>query len=481
MEAPQPLPTRVIALDTKDPPQRAFLLETQGTKGKYVALSYCWGKSQAFTTTRETYEARTEGFSIASLPKTIRDALLATWQIGLSFIWIDAICIIQGDSGDWERESSKMAEVYGNAEITISAATSPDANSGCLERSWSANKSPVAIKSRCSGTAGTGTMFLSPKVGSINDALYRSILNSRGWCLQERILSRRVIHFTKEQLYWECQRSTITEDGMSIEDTNELKRCLSSSRSEESNALWSRSMRSWHRIVSEYCLRDLSHLSDKLPAISGLAKIIHQRTGARYLAGLWLQDLPLALLWRCQPENEKGGPASTWRAPSWTWASIDGAVDSQGYRPSASLLSGLLEEAGILAHSITLGSSNPFGQVTAGHLKIRARRRLGRRGGDVTQYDYGGWTGNLDSAYPVANEGGEHIGEVFFDARNGTPPVDFDCLLIRSGMTKGNDRSSYFLAITSVPHSGCYTRLGVGTIWKDRYFASADIVEVKLV
>ncbi|KAF2030657.1 hypothetical protein EK21DRAFT_64977, partial [Setomelanomma holmii] len=89
---------------------------------RYVALSHCWGTCRDFLTTRENVEKRKAGFSLESLPATFRDAVLATRSLDIPYLWIDSICILQGDKEDWETEGSKLADIYSDATITICAA-----------------------------------------------------------------------------------------------------------------------------------------------------------------------------------------------------------------------------------------------------------------------------------------------------------------------------------------------------------------------
>ncbi|KAF2122009.1 heterokaryon incompatibility protein-domain-containing protein, partial [Lophiotrema nucula] len=258
-----------------------------GTSGQYAALSYCWGKAQTFTTTAETYVARCRGFNLTELPQTIRDAVIVTREMGLRFLWVDAICIIQGDSADWVAESSKMAQVYGNAAITICATGSPNTVSGLFGPRWTAKRDAIVVCSACSSGGKTGTMFISARLGSVDDALDGAVLNTRAWCLQERILSRRIIHFAEDQLYWECQQCLSAEEGLVVASGSPLKHSLRTSGSDT----WPTIARNWHIIVDAYSRRHLSHLSDKLPAVSGLGRIVHQRANTEYLAGLWREDL----------------------------------------------------------------------------------------------------------------------------------------------------------------------------------------------
>ncbi|ORY13965.1 heterokaryon incompatibility protein-domain-containing protein, partial [Clohesyomyces aquaticus] len=287
-----PLPTRVIDVGYNSS-SLLSLLPSNGQKGHYAALSYCWGASQTFTTTAETFASRCSGFSLADLPQTIRDAVITTREMGLRYLWVDAICIIQGDASDWASESTKMAQVYGNAEITICATSSPDTISGLFRPRWSANKNAIAVQSRCSAGGQTGTMVLSTRLGSVDDVMDDAVLNTRAWCLQERILSHRIIHFAQDQLYWECQQHLQAEEGLNIPSPNSLKKSLRTRDPEP----WSTMLRHWHATLVDYTRRNLSHLSDKLPAVSGLARMVYEQSQVDYVAGLWREDLPFALLW----------------------------------------------------------------------------------------------------------------------------------------------------------------------------------------
>jgi hypothetical protein len=107
------LPTRLINIGSADGKQNPFLWECGGSQARYAALSYCWGTSTPFTTQIESYKDRLQGFTLDDLPKTVRDAVVVTPMLGLQFLWVDALCIVQGDSSDWQRESSKWTRYTG--------------------------------------------------------------------------------------------------------------------------------------------------------------------------------------------------------------------------------------------------------------------------------------------------------------------------------------------------------------------------------
>ena len=116
--SPTKLPTRVIEIIDED----HLRLASEQPDGLYAALSYCWGGHQPFQTTRETSTSNFQGFTLVGLPKTLQDAILLTRKLGLQFLWVDSLCIVQDDSDDKAKELSKMAEYYTKAHITICAA-----------------------------------------------------------------------------------------------------------------------------------------------------------------------------------------------------------------------------------------------------------------------------------------------------------------------------------------------------------------------
>ena len=121
-ELPKP-PTRVLDIGTSEAPHVVYLIETQGQRGDYIALSHCWGNSKPFLTTHETLEDMQDGFLPEQAPPTFRDAITVTRKLGVRYLWVDSLCIIQGDTKDWERESSRMGGVYRGAYLTIAASS----------------------------------------------------------------------------------------------------------------------------------------------------------------------------------------------------------------------------------------------------------------------------------------------------------------------------------------------------------------------
>lgn len=126
-----PLPKRIIYVGKSNEELR--LEDTDNTQGLYAILSYCWGESQhLLKTTLTSLEKHMRGISFTRLPKTIQDAVKVARGLSINYLWVDSLCIIQGSQEDWEIESAKMSEYFGNAHITIAASSASNAQAGIL-------------------------------------------------------------------------------------------------------------------------------------------------------------------------------------------------------------------------------------------------------------------------------------------------------------------------------------------------------------
>jgi hypothetical protein len=196
------LPTRL--LEVRNYPSLRLVetanLDTEDRR--YAALSYCWGDSMPVggKTTSTTLESRQREVALAKLPRTLRDAIEVTVSWSLPYIWIDALCIIQGDTFDWHQESGDMALVYSHATATIAAAVSDHCDGGFLLDSLSEHdRSAIFLPTPLDRLQGEGWIR----------EFFQTPLFNRGWTLQERELSTRVVYFTASQVIFEC-RSAIS-------------------------------------------------------------------------------------------------------------------------------------------------------------------------------------------------------------------------------------------------------------------------------
>jgi Heterokaryon incompatibility protein (HET) len=100
--------------------------------GKYVALSHCWGGNMPLKTTHGCLNAYMEKLPVSLQPQNFQDAMKITMELGVRYLWIDSLCIIQDSLQDWKHECTVMGDVYANASITISAAAAKNCDDEIL-------------------------------------------------------------------------------------------------------------------------------------------------------------------------------------------------------------------------------------------------------------------------------------------------------------------------------------------------------------
>jgi len=288
---------------------------------RYGCLSHCWGDGKELCKT--TVQNRTchveAGILIEKLPKTYRDAVIMCKKLGIGYLWIDSLCILQGDKEDWEKQASRMSDVYENAYVTIAAVGAQDASQGLFRSTpMSRTGSPLP---------GFPWIHVRQKVRlpETEEADYHTTtgdgwaLYKRGWTFQELSLSPRVLHFGAEEVFWSCRTATACE-GAPESDRRILERILVNLSSPNIS-----SGRLWYRIIEGYSLRNLTFGKDKFPAIAAFAtRFQADRPGNRYVAGLWGNTLLPDLLWACLQAGPKCEPLRPIRPgiiPSWSWAS----------------------------------------------------------------------------------------------------------------------------------------------------------------
>jgi hypothetical protein len=308
------------------------LLISENRKARYAALSYCWGGPQALVAEEDTLDAMARGIALSMLPKTVQDAVTVTRRLGLQYLWVDALCIKQDSEEDWISESSKMADIYGNAAVTIAAASGRDCNAGCFIKDNSVARHmlesirPHPMLGRFKlrlPDSNIGTIFLG--VQNYHDPLEEP-LNTRGWALQERLLSPRLLIYSSGNVSWQCQ----TKSNSSGIGSARLPDFFFDEALVNSHEMWqwNRGIASdssitletfWTQISLDYSHRSVTRDHDKLPALSGLASRFRDVTGDVYLAGLWKKTLCQGLMWETiWPQNSR---PSICQAPTWSWLS----------------------------------------------------------------------------------------------------------------------------------------------------------------
>lgn len=354
------LPTRLLDLDSLNPNKIKLILTanlspwTEDTeRPRYAALSYCWGAQNIDTlrTTPSNLQQHLKAIRVSDLPRTLQQTIWVARDLGIRYLWIDALCILQREpwgwstsdseeeahnkkaDTDWQYESARMHLVYGNAFLTIVAASASHSKQGFRFRY---------------------TRHLGGQL-----SLHEDPISGRAWALQEWALSCRRLVFSKSGLHFVCARYGPLDSGIQM-------RSITVGRDDPCVG--------WHKLVRDYCSRDLTNPRDKLTALSGLAQTYAERlefSGNDYLAGLWRHWLWRDLLWKRTnwplslnvPNNIGRQPG---RAPTWTWASMDGNVEFffDGAIP--------LPEAEIQNCQVELAvGDDVFGQVKSGTLDIK--------------------------------------------------------------------------------------------------------------
>lgn len=344
-------PTRLVDVgDNSSSCSHIRLIETAGEHpaGPYATLSHCWGSANFIKLERSTVNHFQKGIPMIELPKTFRDAITVARHLGIRYLWIDSLCILQDedDTSDWLKEASLMREVYAGSYCNLSALAARDSAEGLFfDRDPRVSHAQIKLRAK---ELGYQQDYLDCDVVERyfwKDHVSGCVINKRAWVLQERVLPPRVLHFGREQLFWECKETDAAEtypDGLPgflemVYYTNFKNLDLATrNKGSRSRASWhnydsvSGYHELWHILVYAYSEARMTKPSDKLIALSGLAKEFAVLTQDIYVVGMWQKFLASELLWRAlYAEGHDVNPTSrpsTYRAPSFSWASIDGAV-----------------------------------------------------------------------------------------------------------------------------------------------------------
>lgn len=330
------------------------LIDDQFLAAPYLALSHCWGDHQPLTTTSQTLEQGKYSIEWSSLPPVFRDAITVTRELGVQYLWIDCLCILQDSVRDWEEQASQMGQIYSNSYVTILAASSPSSLVPFLTSQETIVCEGVNLRFGKDHYVGVR------KIGGTDHRDQR--LHYRGWAFQEEILSTRIIRFTLKEVKWECQALSSCECGAHpLYDTK---------KAENLQRTNSNIQQHWLYLVEQYSCRSLTFSFDKLPAVAGIAAAAHQKFGYRYLAGFWEETLLRDLAWRSKAASTPETPRDiSQRLPTFSWVSVDEKID---YKSSLMYCNTHEKDAIVRSISIELTGANPFGQVEGGSVVLEA-------------------------------------------------------------------------------------------------------------
>ncbi|KAK7185327.1 hypothetical protein PSPO01_08443 [Paraphaeosphaeria sporulosa] len=327
------------------------LYETSNEKLPYVALSHRWGDEQPLRLLKDNLNLFQKNIDWSKLPKTFQDAIVSARKLGIEFIWIDSLCIIQDSKEDWFEQSGKMAGIYEHAAVTLAATVADGGRAGCfvepspsLRGCVTDGKTKIVVDGneekirQLVARASDDSPIVYVRQDTEHDspghwASDRLPLLKRGWVYQERLLSPRIVHFGSVDLIWECNErihchcgyyqpsGSRNPIGHPIKPQHAM--CLVAD-GDIGHGLHAR----WVQLIEEYTALDLTFASDRVAAIAGVAKQFRRGLSNKaYLAGLWEESLLTGLTWqRACARQERARPAEPSEGPSWSWLSVTGPV-----------------------------------------------------------------------------------------------------------------------------------------------------------
>ncbi|EUC48287.1 hypothetical protein COCMIDRAFT_44502, partial [Bipolaris oryzae ATCC 44560] len=322
-------PSRLLAVGTADGSEQIRIVDNLDSNARYLAVSYRWGGMNSLLATAKMSELFRTSIAWDKLPRTFQDAIQIARELRIGYVWIDSLCITQDDPDDWEIESAKMADIYNGALLTIMAASASDSQGGFF-RDRATVKEIVALPYTDTSWSTKFSVFAGRNLAGYEDIVVSGPLFGRGWVFQERLMSKRKLIFGQDETYWECNSLIQSESSIRRRDKfanmnrqdNDAFRTFSD-LSYKPDETWGKTSPTnlWHNVVVEYSRCSLIYETDRLPALSGLARTFAQRFGGTYVAGFWLDQIPQSMSWYKPSHMSKKSCNQVYCAPSWSWAS----------------------------------------------------------------------------------------------------------------------------------------------------------------
>ncbi|KAL5119773.1 hypothetical protein ACEQ8H_002379 [Pleosporales sp. CAS-2024a] len=390
-QKPTTLPKRVLDLLLGPDPKRVVLKESEWNEdeqryehGEYIALSHVWGLSKGPKTTKDNLQSHIKGIAWSALPQTLQEAVAFTRAMGMRYLWVDSLCLIQDDIQAKLEESIRMDEVFGNAFLTIAATSAKDSstqqlfppkpqpfkiqatdNKGQLAKIH-VREQPGHYSFKAPFDEGSHMNEWELPFNMSEEANLHTPLLKRAWAYTERLLSPRVLHFTKSEMILECREGYNCECGRIDDSTfdsrttdsikQELGRIIHEANTQpQTNSNGGQmdrridgvtsqmasttiastpphvirrredALQLWSYIITEFSARNMTY-DERLIAIAGLAKALLPAMQSGYIAGQWTCST-LSLLWypndstRCRRPKPMEGQ----NIPTWSWASCEGS------------------------------------------------------------------------------------------------------------------------------------------------------------
>lgn len=502
------LPTRLVDVSPDDRNENIRLAigsEIQAEDTLFAALSHCWGDKRDRVkavpkTTTATLQRHLEKIEWEDLTPTFRDTITIVRRLGLKYVWIDSLCIVQDDGADFAREAARMALVYSQAHIVIAATRGSTGDAGLFHDRRGAQK--VTIRE----THPHKSSYIHVKEAIPHDAFltndpYRfntTPLFERAWCFQERLLGKRVVHFSVDEIVFECGNNLdcecrfIKSRGSAGTFKSTTQKTLSRVKSPPSR------IELWYSVVEPYSACALHSETDRLPALSGFARLIASSELGRYCAGLWRYEFPSGLLWRAvraAPGETQTQRPKEYCGPSWSWIAVRARIEAHiSWHYANEIVAKVLD-----VQTSPKEPGVPFGRVTtafmilagpAVHVTLHQDTSGHQQSRDCVMSLAQDWDKNNTTAGD--DEKSESVLEAQTNAHSASwqpfqldVPAEIDslqavCIAIERWHPRINSGQGTCLVLQAVPGEASYSRLGV-SFCPASWFQVAGRMEVKIV
>ncbi|KAK5072579.1 hypothetical protein LTR64_004946 [Lithohypha guttulata] len=403
------LPQRVIEISVDSEGLGSVTLalrETNGEVGRYIALSHCWGTIPIVTTDLANIEHMKQEIDLESLPQTFKDAIHCAHKLGINYIWIDSLCIIQDSTSDWEIQSSKMASIYANAYFVLVAASADSDAKGFLHERPKRYQGIPLEALEGSGVHEVMVNHTMPHPSGLWKVRAKSVMldsqvDRRAWVMQETVLARRVVyihtrrarvrHFDQSDhqsrqftSYRGIKQSDLAGDYPTFQA---MTIGFSFFRQSYEIDVHTRPFAQLHSaectyaewrlvIVPLYTAKRITYVKDRLPALSGLASRVKDYLQDEYIAGLWSGDMPMSLIWYVRSNSKRPAP-SNYMSPSFSWVSLNKPVVYPALHRQNEFGGPMYSSptVKVLEANTSVKGSNPFGVVNDGYLRLEGLTR----------------------------------------------------------------------------------------------------------
>ncbi|KAE8363413.1 heterokaryon incompatibility protein-domain-containing protein [Aspergillus caelatus] len=300
----------------------------------YCALSYRWPRKHPMVLKRNNLKKLCEGVSADRLDHSIQDACEIVHALGIQYLWVDALCIIQptdNDDADWCDQAPRMASIYGRALFTIALTDGTRLSKAAKDRPFLYDMNSSVPMRECSNAE---TRFKWLMESGNDDCRPAGELDFRGWTFQENFLSRRIVSLTKSGIYWDCLcegasarrpvgvMGGVTPDKLRDIDNRRVRRLALTPKH---GIMDPAAYQLWRSVVEEYTWRKFTRGSDRIIALSGFIERVEAALRDRYDLGIWNNDKLRCLAWSTRwPELGRREDIGT---PSWSWKQISVPID----------------------------------------------------------------------------------------------------------------------------------------------------------